>query len=118
MIINLTQHVYSPEQAAAGVINHPRQAELQALLTFDELPSSSVIVSRAKAVTALALETGATSAMLGGAPFFRGALERELQAAGLKALSAFSRRESVEVTDPDGFVRKTAVFRHLGFVEV
>lgn len=118
MIINLTQHVYSPEQAAAGVINHPRQAELQALLTFDELPSSSVIVSRAKAVTALALETGATSAMLGGAPFFMGALERELQAARLKALYAFSRRESVEVTDPDGFVRKTAVFRHLGFVEV
>ena len=37
--------------------------------------------------------------------------------AGIKPLYAFSVRESVESTEPDGSVIKRNVFRHMGFVE-
>ena len=36
----------------------------------------------------------------------------------VKPLYAFSKREVVEEQLPDGSVRKTQVFKHLGFVEV
>ena len=42
-------------------------------------------------------------------------LEEALRYRGILPLYAFSRRESREETDPDGSVRKVAVFRHLGF---
>ena len=34
----------------------------------------------------------------------------------IPTLFAFSRRESVEETQADGSVRKTVLFRHVGFV--
>jgi hypothetical protein len=55
--------------------------------------------------------------MIGGAPFFMEPLSRALRDAGYKPIFAFSRRESVERTMPDGTVQKVAIFRHLGFVE-
>jgi len=58
--------------------------------------------------------------MIGGAPWMMGPLVRALHAAGVvQCLAAFSRRESVERTDPaTGAVTKTAVFCHMGFVVV
>jgi len=56
--------------------------------------------------------------MIGGAPFLMSALEDALVIAGITPLYAFSVRESVEAEQADGSVRKVAVFRHLGFVEV
>ena len=44
-------------------------------------------------------------------------LEKALRGLGIRPLYAFSVRESVEETLPDGSVRKVAVFRHKGFVE-
>lgn len=35
----------------------------------------------------------------------------------MQAGYAFSRRESVETQLPDGSVKKSSVFRHIGFVE-
>ena len=55
-------------------------------------------------------------AMIGGAPFLMATLADELAKASIYALFAFSTRESVEQVQPDGSVRKTAVFRHQGFV--
>ena len=46
-----------------------------------------------------------------------GQLEAALRALEVQPLYAFSVRESVETTLPDGSVVKTAVFKHGGFVE-
>jgi len=45
------------------------------------------------------------------------ALARRLESVGLKPVFAFSKRESVDQPQPDGSVRKVAVFRHIGFVD-
>ena len=54
--------------------------------------------------------------MIGGAPFLLPILAEELREVGIDPLLAFSRRDTVEQTQPDGSVRKVAVFRHVGFV--
>lgn len=118
-ILNLTQHPVTPEQ---GVVEPTEKERVRALLTFDDIPREGEIEARAQALAELATdelggEEGA-AAMIGGAPFLMGALERALKERGVRPLYAFSRREAQEVTDPDGSVRKVAVFRHLGFVEV
>ncbi len=130
MILNLTQHPASPEQVKAGVFDLPEghREQLQRLLTFDELPTQGELVERAMSIVDLidyadwhpvdpdGESPHFTSAMIGGAPFFMPVLANELAGADIQALYAFSRRESVEEPLPDGTVRKTAVFRHLGFV--
>ncbi len=121
MILNLTQHPASPEQVAAGVFDLPEghREQLQRLLTFDELPEYEELLQRAAQIVDLVLgvyPNKSLSAMIGGAPFFMPVLAYTLSDAGIKSFYAFSRRESVEETLADGTVRKTAVFRHLGFV--
>ena len=46
------------------------------------------------------------------------ALEKALVDYGVCPYYAFSRRESVEEVQADGSVRKTAVFRHAGFIQM
>jgi len=129
MILNLTQHPATPEQKAAGVVDFP-QAEremLVKLLTFDTLPSREEIENRAFDLAELACYNGLNgdegddpiifTAMIGGAPYLMASLEQELVAHGITPVYAFSTRESVEETQPDGSVRKVNVFRHAGFVE-
>ncbi len=139
MIVNMTQHPATPEQLAAGVFDPTpeERADIVALLTFDELPEKGEIWKRADelALAALAilaehfrslskseqerlLDRDGLSyfAMIGGAPFLMPHLEREMVAYGVNPLYAFSTRESVEETLPDGSVRKTNVFKHKGFV--
>ena len=138
MIINLTQHDSTPEQ---GCIEPASKADIRAALTFSDIPSREEIDRRARALAEFCLIEvgrvlgdaggdkypapddikagvhGAIRAMIGGAPFLMPALERELRRVGIRPVYAFSRRESVETTDPEtGAVKKTAVFRHIGFV--
>ena len=54
--------------------------------------------------------------MIGGAPWFMSALEKELIANGFKPVYAFSERVSVDHHQPDGSVRKVNEFRHIGFI--
>ena len=132
-ILNLTQHAASAEQQEAGVIDLPveRKEELVSLLTFEEIPSPNQLAEAQVAIARLASnflqEKGLTEptpdrreepfpVMIGGAPFLMGGLEAALKCTGLRAVYAFSRRESTEVVQEDGSVRKVAVFRHLGFV--
>ena len=117
-IANLTQHLSTPEQQAAGVIDLPPETReaLAELLTFDEIPTGEEMDARAIAIGAMIAHEGWDAAMIGGAPFFMSRLESACRAAGVKPLYAFSRRESVDVQQPDGSVRKAAVFRHIGFV--
>lgn len=127
MIINLTQHPSTPEQLAAGVVDPtPEQrTEISRLLTFEELPDKADCQERARKLAFMAqrivmahraaIATG-YSAMIGGAPYLMTPLAIELASVVIEPLYAFSMRESIEETQPDGSVRKTAVFRHKGFV--
>ena len=120
MIINFTQHSPTAEQVAAGVVDPVPTDVRNKVLTFGEIPSIEDISARAQeAVNHIsAVTTGGEKIMIGGAPFFMGALERELKAAGYIPVYAFSERVSVDVHQPDGSVVKTAKFVHKGFVEV
>ncbi|MDD3915374.1 MAG: hypothetical protein PHF76_12100 [Bacteroidales bacterium] len=134
MILNLTQHISTEEQTAQFVVE-PRmnREEIRALLTFEEIPSKEEIGRRAKELARIAAseasmyagdtdnEIWITHVMIGGAPYLMGALERAISECpdwGFSPVYAFSKRESVEQTQPDGSVRKVAVFKHCGFVEV
>lgn len=118
MIINLTQHQASAEQAAVGVIDlSPTfRATLSALLTFDAVPTQAMLQERADAIWSLIEDADhqqETVFMIGGAPFFMSALESMLIAKGCTPCYAFTQRISTEV---DGV--KTSVFKHEGFYTV
>lgn len=118
-ILNLTQHQATADQLAAGMVDLTGQdfVNLKSLLDFKTLPTQEEIYERAYAIAKMAEENGAESVMIGGAPFFMGALERALTKRGIKPLYAFSQRVSVE-KEVDGKIVKTAEFKHMGFVEV
>lgn len=114
-IVNLTQHAPTPEQTAAGVSNPQHWEAVKKYSTFDAVPTYSQCFFRAKEIAQIAKANGATHAMIGGAPFFMRHLEDALLNQGIDPLYAFSVRESVEETLSDGSVRKTNVFKHVGF---
>jgi len=117
-ILNLTQHKASDEQVAAGVVDlgETQKKELSKLLTFDHLPSETEMCTRAIQIAQIAYEEWAMRAMIGGAPFFMSHLEDALKVRAIAPLYAFSRRESREEKMEDGSIKKSSVFRHLGFV--
>ena len=117
-ILNLTLHPATPEQIAAGVVDlcGDQRNLLVALLTFDTLPTRAEVEQRADAIALIAANHTHPAAMIGGAPFLMAALVNALNAELIQALYAFSTRESVEKTLPDGGIEKTSVFRHAGFV--
>lgn len=135
-IFNLTQHPATAEQVAQGVYEPDAKTKqrIQALLTFDTLPDTATIAERAQALADIVRDTDmsgasdddlnigcgewAITAMIGGAPYLMSALEEALRDIGVRSVYAFSVRESVEQTQPDGSVRKINVFRHVGFVRV
>lgn len=118
-IVNMTQHLATAEQKMDGVFDLTGSdlAALKGLLTFTALPSREEIRRRAESLAELARSAGAEAALIGGAPFLMGPLEQALRTVHIRPLYAFSVRESVETVREDGTVQKTAVFRHLGFVE-
>jgi len=118
--MNLTQHPATPEQVDAGVIEPSSElkGKVRDLLTFEDIPSKPEMTARAEALAEIVKKEGYSIALVGGAPFFMSTLEKALIREGIKPVYAFSRRESVETTLPDGSVVKKNVFRHLGFVEV
>ena len=142
IIVNLTQHSSTAEQKASGVfdLEGGQLASLKKLLTFEELPSKEEIQQRANAIAGLAYTVAECqacgriggycgdscagsrnwfrcSAMIGGAGYLLPALVVELKSWGFEVVQSFTKREVVETTSPDGGVVKTAVFRHVGFVE-
>ena len=138
VILNLTMHQATPEQIEAGVYNPLQPEAIKEALTFNTLPSKQEIEVKALTLSAIAaeevywqlLKTRAKSeeqldiesqmlgmqVMVGGAPYLMPYLEKALKDVNLKAVYAFSKRESVETVMEDGSVKKTAVFKHLGFV--
>lgn len=118
-IVNLTQHNATAEQTAAGVFNLEGIAmnTLKQNLTFTEIPSREEIVNRANIIVGIALANDAEAAMIGGAPYLMPALEQALAKHGIQALYSFTQRETVEKIGENGEVIKTAIFKHIGFVE-
>ena len=116
-ILNLTQHVTTPEQVEQGVYEPKDKAKVQELLTFEELPTWEELYHRAKELVQIALDEGYDMVMIGGAPYLMGVLDAEFAEVGIHAVYAFSKRESVDVHQPDGSIKKTMVFRHAGFVQ-
>lgn len=117
-MLNLTQHNATPEQVAQGVVELPSDVkeELKKLLTFNTLEETMELTERAYKIAQIAKEHGAERVMIGGAPFFMPALESMLALGDISAHYAFSQREVVETTLPDGSVEKKAIFKHVGFV--
>ena len=119
------------EQILAGVVDlRPEvSAEVRELLTFAALPRRDEIHARAEDIAEIAAhydlantdygigEEFASHAMIGGALWLMAPLEEYLRQRGITPLYAFSERVTEEATQPDGSVRKTNVFRHVGFVE-
>ena len=130
-IVNLTQHPASQEQIAEGVfdLQGDTLAQLKVLLTFTTRPDGREISRRAWDIVRLVENLEGVEdlrgAMIGGAPFLMSRLEKALdQAAGgeyirwdFQVLYSFTERVVEEVILPDGTVKKTAVFKHQGFVE-
>lgn len=115
-ILNLTQHAATTDQVAAGVVEPADKKAVQALITFDELPTSQEILRRADRLAVMASESSHKKALIGGAPFFMGPLEDALWSYGVEPVYAFSKRESADEKQPDGSVKKIQVFRHAGFI--
>ena len=117
-MLNLTQHAATPDQINAGVTEPTPDVKksIQALLTFNTLPSKAAIDDAAQRLARIAAASGAKSAMIGGAPWISRALEDALLARGIRPAYAFSARVSEEHHLPDGTVKKVQVFKHEGFV--
>ena len=116
-IINLTQHIATEEQIAAGVFEPTLKDKVKQLLTFEEIPDADVLKSRAAELANVARAEGAEAAMIGGAPYLMAEMETMLRLKGIKPLYAFTKREVIEEPQADGSVKKMSVFRFLGFVE-
>ena len=112
-IKNLTQHKATEDQKLAGV-EDCEGGQPEELLTFTSIPTQGEIWTRAKAIAHLA--RGYDAAMIGGFGPLLSQLEEALRMLDVRPVHAFSQREMVEQTQPDGSVRKVAIFRHLGFV--
>lgn len=122
-ILNLTQHKATPEQIEAGVfdLEGEKLQRLKELLTFTMKPIPSEIKERAVAIAELAVaqkgeDWKGFEVMIGGALWLMKPLIEELIRRGLVPLFAYTEREVVEEKQPDGSIKKTAIFRHEGFV--
>ena len=117
-ILNLTQHKPTIEQIKLGIVDPvERKSEIQALLTFDEIPSKNEMEDRAIRLAKICVEEGFDKAMIGGAPYFMSTLEKVLKENGIQPLYAFSKRIVEEIETKNG-VEKKVIFKHLGFVEI
>lgn len=116
-IFNLTQHAATPDQVQAGVVEPADKRAVSTLLTFHSAPNKGELSRRAAELATMVANAGISSAMIGGAPYLMGPLEKALGERGITALYSFSERRSTEQTQPDGSVQKVNIFVHTGWVE-
>jgi phosphotransacetylase len=121
-ILNFTQHDATAEQLSAGVVepDADNKERIRQLLTFEQIPTQSELRQRATDCAVLASvlvrKYGCDAVLIGGAPFFMCHLESALRLFKVRYCYAFSRREVEEQIQSDGSVRKTHVFKHVGFI--
>ena len=117
-ILNLTQHRATPEQIAQGVIE-PTWADKEVIckaLTFDEPPSFKEVSQRLEILGRIIIDPDIDTIMVGGAPFFMTALEQMIKSIGCVPVYSFSKRESRDIVQGDGSVKKASTFKHISFV--
>lgn len=120
-ILNLTQHIATPEQKACNVVEPDNETKkyIQQTLTFDSIPRNIDIELAARVLAGIANEfLQCDKVMIGGAPYLMSALERELKEVGKRPVYAYSERVSEDQRQTDGTVKKVSIFKHIGFVEV
>lgn len=138
-IINLTQHTMTEDQYFLNgeeliEINFKPYNNLgestadfvKKMLNFNSKPNKDEINKRALVLSEYARglldqvkgDNDKLYALVGGAPYLMGPLEQALKEKDITPLYAFSKRISVETTQPDGSVIKTAKFVHEGYIEV
>ena len=118
-ILNLTQHEGTEAQKEDGVKEPSDKDGLRELLTFKGQPTKEEVAARAEKIADKAVEAGFSKAMIGGAPYLMGPLEKALEARGVMPTYAYSERRVEERTNPDtGKVEKITTFEHKGFVDV
>ena len=124
LILNLTQHTLTKEQLDSLVeegfslenIETEATEQLKNCLTFTGCPSREELNRRAGVLADYAHNRKATDVIVGGAPYFMGALETALIQRGIKPRYAFTERVAVETVNQDGSTTKTSIFRHSGWV--
>ena len=122
-MLNLTPHSATAEQRAAGVIDLAdiSKMKISMMLTFDTCPTRDDVNARAKQLVANIpalqgeVDHHPQNVLIGGAPFFMGALENALLDKGYTPFYAFSTQSSVEVLH-GGVIIKTSIFMRSGFV--
>lgn len=117
-LVNLTQHDLTMEQMANNTVMKVDRNKVSELLTFTKLPDVDDINYKAYYLAHLAKESGATHALIGGAPYLMSELERALKRVKIVPVYSFSERVSQERLGTNGSVVKTNVFKHIGFIEV
>jgi len=89
--------------------------KIKKLLTFETKPIKEELELRAIKLVTL-IPWNFKTIMIGGAPYFMKTLHETLVNHGFKPVYAFSKRESVEIVQEDGSVKKINKFKHAGFV--
>lgn len=122
VVFNFTQHVATPDQREAGIVDFPPYVRelFIPLLNFEELPTMADVSDRATALVEIMNNEfqdfpGHIKIMIGGAPFLMEPLSVELRSHGFIPVFAFSKRDSVETIE-NGVCKKSSVFRHAGLV--
>lgn len=115
-IINLTQHIATPEQVEAGVIEPADKERVKKLITFETRPCQYELRVRANMLAQIAASSGCKKAMIGGAPYMMRSIEDALHRVGILPMYAFSKRVSEEAIANDGSVTKTSKFIFDGFI--
>lgn len=133
LAINLTQHELTAEQKENAYwvkfdsYNGTNSTiEIRKLLTFESKPDIKEIQERAEKLAEIAEgiflqldpeEALPHKALIGGAPYLMGPLEKELHKRGIQPMYSFSQRVSIETTNENGII-KTSTFKHVGWIEV
>ena len=103
--INLTEHRSLPEHVCLPR-GGSQAAEIRRLLLFEQLPGMGEVAARARRLADIAVASGATEAMIGGAPYLMEVLPAVLRMRGIQPVYPFSIRD--DYTGPRkfaGFVR-------------
>ena len=124
IIINVTQHSVTNDQIndlenkfkEIAILN-PGGDMFRNSLTFTNMPSKEELSKVAKKIANDAFTMGASYAIVAGAPYLMAHLEKEFFRLNIVPLYSFSERVSQEIKEPDGSVRKTNIFKHVGFIE-
>ena len=115
-VINLTQHRATAEQIKDGVFDLPDQLRnrLVELITFPADYSRADLETAADAIVEIVKSVDCYRVMIGGLPAFMAPLEAALIKEGVAVCYARSERVSEDHVQPDGSVKKIAVFKHVG----